>query len=188
MKVLVYVGSPRKNGNTYKMSEVLKSILVSKHIDSDFVYAPQVLHPCLHCGKCVNSVCVIRDRWSPYIDNYKEYDGVIFMTPIYFFQFTAQTKAFIDRLGASPSSYWDNKILALITSSGSAGVIGGNDILEESIIRTCNFFDCNYAGCYNKVTNDEILETTEEDYQGILDIVETMEGIYNEISEGGEET
>jgi len=171
MKILVFVGSPRSNGNTYALSKVFKDLLDKFGIESDFVYSNDgVYQPCRSCYYCSthHNSCSIKDDMVPYINNSDTYSAMVFMTPIYFFGFSAQSKIFIDRMGACG---WENKIIALITSSGSAGKMGGNDILVKSLKRTCVYNKCKFAGFYNKVTGDEVLPVTSEDIEGLKRVI-----------------
>lgn len=181
MKLLIYVGSPRSKGNSYRLAREFEHILSKLGVEYDVVYCSNTLHPCMHCGFCSKGYCCIKDDWYDYIRNFKsEYDGLVLISPIYFFHFSAQTKAFIDRLGGSNG--WKNKILACITASGSRGFLGGNSLIISSMKRTACYHKCYYAGCYNKVTNDKILDLDVKDKLSLSVLAHRILRCYDEIN------
>lgn len=181
MRLLVFVGSPRVQGNTYRLLEYLIKVLKLNKIKYSIVKCKSTIMPCQHCGKCTSGYCVINDSWYSIIKNFKHYDGVIFMSPIYFFHFTAQTKAFIDRLGGAGSKGWNNKILSCILTSGSKGYLGGKSLVVSSLKRTAKYHRCVYAGCYNKITYDMITEVSNYDKSKINLLVKKIMRCYNEV-------
>ena len=58
------------------------------------------LKPCEGCKTCFNTKkCVIEDDVEKIYQKIVEADGVIIGSPVYFYNVTAQTKLFIDRVG-----------------------------------------------------------------------------------------
>lgn len=171
MKALVFMGSPRYEGNTAKLCSVLYSSFRSRDIECTVLTPSDSHKPCKHCGYCSINKCCISDPLQYWINNLDDYDVIVIMTPIYFFSFSAQTKIFIDRIGAGDLS---NKIFVLVTSSGSKGRMGGNDLLVKAIERTCEYHGCKFAGYYNKVTNDEILSIIDKDKLNIDRLTERV--------------
>ncbi len=99
MKVLAIVGSPHAKGNTsYLVDEALKE-LTAQGIETEKIVLGQcVVNPCLGHEKCNTfEVCKIKDDAPGIIEKYNKADGVILASPVYFFDVTAQMKAFIDR-------------------------------------------------------------------------------------------
>ncbi len=99
MNVLGLVLSPRKNGNT--------EILISEALASAEKAGAQVemLHaadlsisPCDACGACMaEGICRIKDDMQIVYEKMDQADGIIFGTPVYFLNVSAQAKAVIDR-------------------------------------------------------------------------------------------
>ena len=99
VKVLGIVCSPRQGGNT--------EILVNAALDAAreagaetrlFQVAGKNIAPCDGCGACVESgKCKIKDDMQDLYRLFDEVDGVIFGTPVYFLNVTAQAKAIMDR-------------------------------------------------------------------------------------------
>ena len=99
MKVVAIVGSPHADGNTsYLVDEALKE-LASKGIETEKIVLGQcVVNPCLGHAECGTfTVCKIKDDAPGIIERYNKADGVILASPVYFFNVSAQMKAFIDR-------------------------------------------------------------------------------------------
>jgi multimeric flavodoxin WrbA len=99
MKVLAIVGSPHSDGNTsYLADEALKEIKAQGIDTEKIVLGECVVNPCLGHEKCGTfTVCKIKDDAPNIIEKFNEADGVILASPVYFFDVSAQMKAFIDR-------------------------------------------------------------------------------------------
>jgi multimeric flavodoxin WrbA len=109
MDVLVFLGSPRKKGN----SEILTLALLEGVRQAGG--SPEIIRlcdlkisPCISCGGCNKTGrCVVEDDMIPLYDKIITIDKIIIASPIYFYGVTAQTKAFIDRTQA----LWNRKRL-----------------------------------------------------------------------------
>ncbi|MBW1710568.1 MAG: flavodoxin family protein [Deltaproteobacteria bacterium] len=99
MKVLGIVCSPRKGGNTeILVSEALESARLAGHETEMILVADKNITPCDGCGACVKEgVCVIDDDMQAIYRQLELADGIIFGTPVYFINVSAQAKAIIDR-------------------------------------------------------------------------------------------
>ncbi len=102
VKVLGIVCSPRQGGNT----EILvKAALDAAHEAGAeiqlFLVAGKKIAPCDGCGACLNSgTCHIKDNMQDLYRQLEEADGVIFGTPVYFTNVSAQAKIVMDRTHA----------------------------------------------------------------------------------------
>lgn len=175
-KILLIMGSPRVQGNTFALYSYFKGILDSRGIKYDFleVGLEKNLHPCTHCKACYKiGHCFQKDSFSEVLSRFKSYEYVVWFTPIYFFQLPSQSKAFLDRL-YSEQDWWDNKKFFVVAVSGSQGYFGGADVLEETFIRSSEYCGFEYLGMYNKVTNDEILGVNSEDSFALNSIVDAI--------------
>lgn len=109
MDVLVFLGSPRKKGN----SEILANTLTEGVREAGG--SPEVIRlcdlkisPCISCGGCDKTgECVVEDDMIPLYKKIIAIDKIIVASPIFFYGVTAQTKAFIDRTQA----LWNRKRL-----------------------------------------------------------------------------
>lgn len=105
MKVVAFNGSPRKDGNTNILLEHVLKPVQEAGIDTEIVHigGGRVKQGCTACGVCrevKNKKCVIdTDIVNECIEKMIEADGIIFGTPSYFADMTAELKALIDRAG-----------------------------------------------------------------------------------------
>jgi len=99
MKVIAIVGSPHSKGNTsYLVDEALKEIASQGIATEKILLGECVVNPCLGHENCGSfTVCKIKDDAPGIISKYNKADGVILATPVYFYDVSAQMKAFIDR-------------------------------------------------------------------------------------------
>jgi multimeric flavodoxin WrbA len=99
MKVIAIVGSPHAKGNTSYLTDVALKELTAQGIETEkIVLGECVVNPCLGHEKCgTYAVCKIKDDAPGIIKKFNQADGVILASPVYFYNVSAQMKAFIDR-------------------------------------------------------------------------------------------
>ena len=99
MKVLGIVCSPRRGGNTeILMREALKAVEEAGGETRLCLLSEMDVQPCDACGACWKTgKCKIDDDMQQIYAHLLEADGLIFGTPVYFVNMSAQAKAVIDR-------------------------------------------------------------------------------------------
>ncbi|MBN1662351.1 MAG: flavodoxin family protein [Deltaproteobacteria bacterium] len=99
MKVLGIVCSPRMGGNTeILMKEALQAAQEAGAEIRLFPLADKKIMPCDACGACEETgICIVEDDMQELYNALEDADGIIFGTPVYFLNVTAQAKAVIDR-------------------------------------------------------------------------------------------
>lgn len=109
MKVIAFLGSPRKDGNTeLLLKEAIKGINDSGYEVRLFNLNIMSVRPCQDCGGCNETgVCIIDDDMSEIYSAIRQADRIILASPIFFFGLSAQTKIMIDRC----QSFWCEKYL-----------------------------------------------------------------------------
>jgi multimeric flavodoxin WrbA len=88
--------------------------------------AERNIAPCDGCGACFGTgECHIKDDMQEVCEKMLEADGIIFSTPVYFYNIAAQGKAVIDRSIPlyQPGRNLANKIGGIIVAGGSLGLI-----------------------------------------------------------------
>ena len=99
MKVLGIVCSPRKEGNTEIL--VREALQAAKEAGAEtelVLVADKNIGPCDGCLVCSESgECIVDDDMQELYEQLLAADGLIFGTPVYFINVTAQAKAIIDR-------------------------------------------------------------------------------------------
>lgn len=109
MDVLVFLGSPRKKGNSEILAQaLLEGVRQAGGTPEVIRLCDLKISPCISCGGCDKTgKCVVEDDMTPLYDKIITFDKVIVASPIFFYNVTAQTKAFIDRTQA----LWNRKRL-----------------------------------------------------------------------------
>ncbi len=99
MKVLGIVCSPRKGGNTEILVEEALAAAREAGAETDiFLIADKNINGCDACASCFETgACKIEDDMQPLYQKMEAADGIIFGSPVYFHNYTAQAKAIIDR-------------------------------------------------------------------------------------------
>jgi len=103
-KILIFNGSPRKNGNTSTLiKECVRAINDSGKVAEVFFLNDMIIKPCQFCDWCIDNKtlsCVEEDDMHEVYQKLLESDVLIFAAPIFWFNVSAQLKIFIDRLYA----------------------------------------------------------------------------------------
>ncbi len=109
MKVIAFLGSPRKDGNTeLLLNEAIKGVKVSGSAVQVFNLNLINISPCQDCGGCDETgKCIVEDEMSQIYNVIRTADRIILASPIFFFGLSAQTKIMIDRCQA----FWCEKYL-----------------------------------------------------------------------------
>jgi len=102
MKVIAFNGSPRKNGNTHRLIQMVLEELEKEGIETELIWiGTKPLQGCIACGKCrkmQNNKCVFdNDPVNGWIQKMLEADAIILGSPVYCSDITGPLKTFIDR-------------------------------------------------------------------------------------------
>lgn len=148
MKIVVLLGSPRKNGNSETIVQAIVVPLAHNGAEVEYIRLNDLaLRTCQACGGCDKTgKCVLKDEMA---DIYSAVDGadvVLLASPVYFYGLSAQCKIFGDRMQAR----WARKYLLkdrfrqgerrkgyLISSAATKGP----KIFECSILTSKYIFD-----------------------------------------------
>ena len=107
-RLLVLIGSPRKEGNSATLAAEAARQAEQLGVATETVFLHDLnISPCDGCSLCrrsVDAACTIEDDMTPLYDKLRSASGILIATPIYSYSFTAQTKLLIDRLYALGSS------------------------------------------------------------------------------------
>lgn len=100
MKVLLFNGSPHKNGCTYTALEEISKTLKEEGIDSE-IYQIGIgsITPCRGCGACSKiGKCVINDDdVNNFVEYARNFDGFVFGSPVHYGSADGGITAFLDR-------------------------------------------------------------------------------------------
>ena len=102
-KIVVITGSPRKNGNSFAMTEAFINAAQAKgHTVTRFDAAFRKVGGCHACETCYKTgkACSFDDDFNELAPCIVEADAIVFTTPVYWYSFPAQIKCVIDKLYA----------------------------------------------------------------------------------------
>ena len=99
MKVLLFNGSPHKNGCTFTALEEIAKTLKEEGIDSEiYQIGSEPVAPCRACYACAKlGKCVINDKVNGFIDYAAGFDGFVFGSPVHYASACGGATAFLDR-------------------------------------------------------------------------------------------
>ena len=99
-KVIALMGSPRKEGNTAILVDEIFKTVREKGAETKSYYLNEMnIRGCQSCYSCkVQGHCVLQDDMQELYAEIASADGIIFATPVYMWQMSAQLKLVIDRL------------------------------------------------------------------------------------------
>jgi multimeric flavodoxin WrbA len=97
MKTLIFIGSPRKKGNTSMLVEELVKRLEG---ETKIVRAYDCnVRPCIDCRYCwKNTGCSIKDGMQEIYNDIQEADNIVIASPMYFSELTGQLLAVLSRV------------------------------------------------------------------------------------------
>ena len=154
MKILGISFSPRKGQNTETMLQ--KALEGAKQEGADtelFTVAGKEIKPCDGCSSCGETgKCHIKDDMQELYQKMIDADGMIFGTPVYFFDVPAQGKAVIDRTFALQpiGSPLNSKAGGILIAAGSTGAM---DVVKNlySFFGAHRIFPVNWVTVYSPV-------------------------------------
>lgn len=100
MKVLMINGSPRSKGNTALALNEMKNIFEADGIEVELVQiGNKDIRGCVACGRCAElGKCVFEDAVNEIAKKFKEADGLVVGSPVYYASANATLIALLDRL------------------------------------------------------------------------------------------
>lgn len=186
MKVIAFNGSPRKNGNTAAMLDVVLEVLRENGIETEKIQiGGEVIKPCNACYLCAkrrDRKCAIDDDVvNECISKMLEADGIIIGSPTYFADVTPETKALIDRAGLVVRVNGDllkRKVGAAVVVERRAGSIHVFDTINhfftigQMIVVGSNYWNVGIGREKGEVKSDEegmdIMKTLGENMAWLL--------------------
>ena len=102
-KIVVITGSPRKNGNSFAMTDAfIRAAQQKGHSVTRFDAAMMQIGGCHACETCYKTgkACSFDDDFNTIAPAVLEADAVVFTMPVYWYSIPAQIKGVIDRLYA----------------------------------------------------------------------------------------
>ena len=100
-KIVVITGSPRKNGNSFAMTDAFIQAAQAKgHTVTRFDAAMMKIGGCHACMTCYSTgrPCTFDDDFNTIAPAILEADAIVFTMPVYWYSIPAQIKGVIDRI------------------------------------------------------------------------------------------
>ena len=116
--IVVLIGSPRENGNTETLADAfIKGAASSDNTVTKINLFKLKINDCVDCKYCSShdGNCAQRDGMDEIYPILRQADMIVFASPVYFYGFSAQMKAVIDRLFASFAKKFPITSCALLT-------------------------------------------------------------------------
>lgn len=118
MNILVLTGSPRKNGTSNLLLEnFLNGIDKEKNNIKRYDAAFLKIDGCSACYGCESGKCIKMDDMQDIYNDLQNADMLIFATPIYYYNFSAQLKNVIDRFYAIDEELHTKKEVILLATA-----------------------------------------------------------------------
>lgn len=101
-KIVVLLGSGRKNGNTEQLADAfIKGVEEAGHVAKKIRLSDTQINGCLGCNACrYGKPCVQKDDFNSIVPDLKACDMIVFASPLFFWTISARIKAVIERLYA----------------------------------------------------------------------------------------
>ncbi len=101
MKVIIWNGSPRKEGNTYQALQECVGVFAEAGIETELIQLGQMkIESCKDCRACAKlGRCAINDGFNEVIDKIRGAEGFIVGAPVYFGTARGDVMSGLQRLG-----------------------------------------------------------------------------------------
>lgn len=133
MKVFMINGSPHEQGTTSRALQEMSQVLQNEGIEVEiFHIGNQCIRGCIACGTCkTKGKCVFDDIVNEVALKFKEADGLVVGTPVYYAGANGTLLSFLDRLFYSSSFDKTMKVGCAISASRRSGNTSAFDEINK---------------------------------------------------------
>ena len=134
MKVLIINGSPRVKGNSTRLIKEMTNTFGSLNVEYEVVQVGnKEVRGCIACGHCheKDEGCVFKDIVNETSPKFKECDGLIVVSPVYFGSPNGTLISFLDRLFYSRNFDVRMKVGAAFAIARRSGTTASFDMLNK---------------------------------------------------------
>ncbi len=116
MQITVLAGSPHKNGTSNTLvHEFVRGAKESGKEVEIIDLAHTDIHPCMGCDACgMNGDCVQKDKGNEILNKIISSDAIVFASPVYYYNISAQLKMMIDRFYAKTMQITNKELKACV--------------------------------------------------------------------------
>lgn len=163
MKVLMLNGSPRVGGNTMTALKEMQKIFENEGVETEIVQVGiKSVRGCIACEKCSElGKCVFDDLVNEIAEKFKECDGLVVGSPVYYASANPTLVAVLDRLFYSTHFDKTMKVGAGIVVARRGGTSATFDELNKFFgisgmpIATSQYWNSVYGGKQGEAVKDE---------------------------------
>lgn len=157
MKVLCLLGSPRKDGNTAALlNSLIMGLNENSKADVESIYLHGLkISPCSSCDAChilPDAQCAIKDDMQYLYPKVEKADIIVFATPIYWWNVSAQVKLFIDRLYGAHNLKCKKTVLLM--TYGGESPNNGPELIEKTFREICDWLRIELINVLGVYTGD----------------------------------
>ena len=133
MKVLIINGSPKMDGNCSYLIKEMSNIFEKENIEIDlYNVGNKDIHGCIACDYCKShDGCVFKDDVNDLANRFKESDGLIVLSPVYYASANGTVISLLDRLFHSSKFDKRFKVGAAFAVARRAGTTATFDELNK---------------------------------------------------------
>jgi multimeric flavodoxin WrbA len=133
MKVLILNGSPRANGNTAAAIREMVGVFEAEGVGTEIVQiGGRDVRGCIACGSCKkNGKCALDDIVNEVAVKFREADGLVLASPVYYASANGALIACLDRLFFSTSFDKTMKVGASVVAARRGGCSAAFDGLNK---------------------------------------------------------
>ena len=133
MKVLIINGSPHKDGTTFTALSEAKNTLEKEGVECEIIQVGHLtIRGCVACLGCRTiGKCAIDDAVNEVAEKFKEADGIIIGSPVYYAAPNGTLISFLDRLFYSSSFDKRKKVGAAVVCARRGGCTAAFDVLNK---------------------------------------------------------
>lgn len=148
MRILVIKSSGNKNGSSNMIAdEFIRGATESGHAVTEFDVMRKDIRPCLGCNHCgMDGDCVQQDDFENDLKwQIREADMLVFVMPVYYYNWPAQLKAVVDRFYSFTTelTYMHKKtVLLAVAWDNTPTVFKVTKAYYETICDYMQFSDC----------------------------------------------
>lgn len=183
MKVLSLLASPHRNGNTATiLNSLLKGIKENGMKVNEVFLQGLNISSCRACDFCHNSPegkCIICDDMQDVYLRLLDSDLIIFATPVYWWNMSAQLKIVMDRIYAlmpdENSSMLKGKQAIILMTYGGELPNSGPEIVEKSLRESLDYLGIKVLDVLS-VCSEKPVKDNEEALSGALNCGKNIRG------------
>ena len=164
MKVALFNGSMRPNGNTNFALEEIAKVLNEENIETEILQiGNKPIRDCIACGGCATTgKCVFNDDVAnEWIEKMKTADGFVIGSPVYFAHASGRLLSILDRVFYAGKKHFAGKVGASIVVARRAGGTFSQDcinkhlLLSNVIVASSTYWNITYGKEPGEVLKDE---------------------------------